>query len=84
MTQREITLADILACLKEQKEEIKEAKDETTNRLDKFMTALENNISKVRKDVCVLNSYKISSYKITNTITPPKLYSQIPHLLQSS
>ena len=53
---REITLADILACLKEQKDEIKDAKEETTNKLDKFMKALENNIGEVRKDVSILNN----------------------------
>ena len=56
MEQREVTLADILACLREQKVEIKEAKEDTNNHLEKFMNAIENNIREIRKDVSVLNS----------------------------
>ena len=56
MTQHEVMLADILACLKEQKEEIKEAKEDTNTRLERFMFAIESNIGEVRKDVTVLNN----------------------------
>ena len=56
MEQKEVTLADILKCLNEQKAEIKDAKEETSSRLEKFMNAIENNISEVKRDVNVLNN----------------------------
>ena len=55
MNQREVTLADIFECLKEQKREIKEAKNETNKKIEKFMMVIENNIQEVRIDVTVLN-----------------------------
>ena len=51
-----ITLEDIFDSLKEQKAEIKEAKDDNIQRIEKFMTVIEMNIAEVRRDVSVLNN----------------------------
>ena len=53
---KEITLADIMKCLKEQKEDILDAKTETNARLEKFMNVIETNVGEVRKDVNILNN----------------------------
>ena len=60
---KDTTLADILACIKEQNKEIKEtkneilaAKKETNNKLESFMGTIEMNLTEVRKDVVVLNN----------------------------
>ena len=55
MNKKEVTLADILACLKEQKEEIQEAKKETHEKLGQFMKVMEMNVNEVKSDVSVLN-----------------------------
>ena len=55
MNQKEVTLSDILQCLKEQKEEIQEAKRETHDKIGQFMKTMESNVREVKKDVNVLN-----------------------------
>ena len=55
MSKKVITLEDIFESLKEQKKEIKDAKEDNTERIEKFMEIIETNISEVRKDVSVLN-----------------------------
>ena len=49
------TLANILACLKDQKKEIHDAKEETNRKLEKFMFTMENNVADIKKDVKDLN-----------------------------
>ena len=55
MNQKEVTFTDILSCIKEQKEEIHEAKRETNEKIGEFMKAIENNVNDVKKDVIILN-----------------------------
>ena len=53
---REVTLNDILECIKEQNKKITNAKDETNAKLEKFMGTMDLNFTEVRKDVTTLNT----------------------------
>ena len=53
---KEVTLADILACLKEQKDEIQDVKRVTTEKIGHFMAVMEASVNEVKKDVNVLNT----------------------------
>ena len=60
---KEITLADIMSCLKDQKKEILEyrneisiAKNESNEKIESFIKIIGNNIKEVRNDVVVLNN----------------------------
>ena len=47
---KEITLADLLDCMKEQKEETMKAKQEMNDKLENFMTKIDKNANENRKE----------------------------------
>ena len=53
---KEVTLEDIMECLKDQNNKINEAKNETNSKIETFMGKIELNLNEVRKDVTVLNT----------------------------
>ena len=55
MTKTESTLADILACLRDQKKEIENAKNETNGKIEDFMREMNTNLTDVKREVFAIN-----------------------------
>ena len=56
MNDKEVTLADLLACMKEQKRESREDKKEMQDKFDNFMTIIEKNAKDTKEDMDQMNA----------------------------